>query len=279
MKTVASAQRHARALGLERVDAQYLLLHAVGKPLASRSWLTAHDTDTLTAEQAQVFNTACQRRLAGEPVAYITGWRGFYGLDLQITPDVLDPRPDTETLVDWALEVLRDVPHAAAPRVLDLGTGSGAIALAIKSQRPDATVVAVDASEAALAVARANAQRLDLGIECVLSDWLASIADEEPFDCIVSNPPYLAEDDVHLPSLRHEPSEALVAANNGLQAYETITAQAKNALHAGGWLLFEHGWQQHAAVRAMMQSAGYTALDSRTDLAGHVRCTGGQYAG
>lgn len=279
MKTVASAQRHAETSGLERVDAQYLLLHAVGKPLASRSWLTAHDTDTLTAEQAQVFEDACQRRLAGEPVAYITGWRGFYGLDLQITPDVLDPRPDTETLVDWALEVLRDVPHSAAPRVLDLGTGSGAIALAIKSQRPDATVVAVDASEAALAVARANAQRLGLDVRFVLSDWLAALADEEAFDCIVSNPPYLADDDVHLPSLRHEPQEALVAANSGLQAYETITAQAKNALHAGGWLLFEHGWQQHAAVGAMMQSAGYTALDSQTDLAGHVRCTGGRYAG
>lgn len=271
---VARALREAVQSGLHRTEAQLLLLHAVGKTHGSGAWLYAHDSDRLSALQARDFAAFCQRRLAGEPVAYITGWRGFYGLDLQVTPAVLDPRPDTETLVDWALEVIRQLPAA---RVLDVGTGSGAIALAIKSQRPDAQVTAVEASADALEVARGNAERLGLEVTLVLSDWFSALDAGQQFDCIVSNPPYLAADDRHLPDLQHEPQAALVAADAGLGAFREIIAQAGAYLRNGGWLLLEHGWQQHAAVHGLLSSAGCIAPDSRKDLAGHVRCTGGKY--
>ncbi|MFT4242224.1 MAG: peptide chain release factor N(5)-glutamine methyltransferase [Acidovorax sp.] len=271
--TIAQALAQAHALGLARIDAQMLLLHALARPDAGRAWLLAHDTDTLTPAQHARFTALCQRRAAGEPVAYLTGTKEFYGLALQVDARVLDPRPDTETLVDWALQVLAPLP---APRIADLGTGSGAIALALQSQRPTARVLAVDASEDALAVARANARRLGLPVRFAAGDWLAGLAqDEGPFDAIVSNPPYIAADDPHLRALTHEPLQALASGPDGLDDLRAIIAQAPARLAPGGWLLLEHGHDQAEAVRALLAARGFAQVQSRNDLAGIARCSGG----
>ena len=185
---------------------------------------------------------------------------------------VLDPRPDTETLVDWALELLAPL---AAPRVLDLGTGSGAIALALQHQRPDAQVSAVDASTDALAVAQANAARLGLAVQFARGDWLRGVAGQ--FDVIVSNPPYIAAADPHLAALRHEPLQALASGADGLDDIRSIVAQAPTHLQPGGWLLLEHGWDQAEAVQALLRAAGGEQVQSRKDLAGIARCSGGQW--
>lgn len=269
--TLGAALAQAHALGLARIDAQLLLLHVLGQPAGGRAWLLAHDTDPLPpAAQAQ-YGALCQRRAGGEPLAYLTGRKAFHGLELDIDARVLDPRPDTETLVDWALELLAD---QAAPRVLDLGTGSGAIALALAKACPGAQVSAVDASADALAVARANAARLRLPVRFALSDWLAGVQGE--YELIVSNPPYIAEGDPHLPALRHEPLSALVAGPDGLRDLRAIAAQAGRYLAPGGWLLLEHGWDQAAAVQQLLRGAGLVQVQVRNDLAGIGRCTGGQ---
>jgi release factor glutamine methyltransferase len=213
--------------------------------------------------------------LNGEPLAYIIGHRGFYGLELAVDPRVLDPRPDTETLVDWALDVLGNL---KAPKVADLGTGSGAVALAIQHQRPDAVVAAVDASADALAVAQANAERLQLPITCLLGHWLDPLPDGEQ-DLIVSNPPYIAEGDPHLPALRHEPTMALTSGPDGLDAIRHIIAGAPRALRPGGWLLLEHGYDQGDAVAALLHARGFSDVAHRRDLGNHVRCTGGRWLG
>ena len=272
--TLAQALAGAQAGGLARTDAQLLLLHALGRPDARRAWLLAHDTDVLDSAAQARFAALCQRRRDGEPVAYLTGRKGFYGLELQVDARVLDPRPDTETLVDWALEVLAPL---AAPRVLDLGTGSGAIALALQHQRTDAQVSAVDASADALAVAQANAARLELPVQFHQGHWLDSISGL--FDAIVSNPPYIAASDPHLAALRHEPLQALASGADGLDDLRTIAAQAPARLANGGWLLLEHGWDQAPAVQALLRAAGFTAVQDRKDLAGIVRCSGGQWPG
>jgi release factor glutamine methyltransferase len=212
----------------------------------------------------------CARRAADEPVAYLTGQKGFYGLNLQVDARVLDPRPDTETLVDWALERLAGHP---APRVLDLGTGSGAIALALAHARPDATVLAVDASADALAVARANAERLRLPVQFAQSDWFSAVPG--PFDLIVSNPPYIAERDPHLPALRHEPLAALVAGADGLRDLRAIAAAAPTHLVPGGWLLLEHGWDQAEAVQTLLRTQGFEEVQTRNDLAGMLAAQAG----
>ena len=261
----------AQSDGLARIDAQMLLLHALGRTAANRAWLLAHDTDAMDSAAQAHFSALCQRRLHGEPVAYLTGRKEFYGLSLQVDARVLDPRPDTETLVDWALQVL--VP-LAAPRVLDLGTGSGAIALALQHQRPSAQVSAVDASADALAVARANAARLQLPVQFREGCWLDGITG--PLDAIVSNPPYIAAADPHLAALRHEPLQALASGADGLADLRTIVSQAPARLAPGGWLLLEHGWDQADAVQALLRAAGFTAVQDRKDLAGIVRCSGGQ---
>ena len=258
------------ALGLDRLDAQLLLLHALGRPQDDRAWLLAHDTDMLDAGTELRYIHLTRRRAAGTPLAYLTGTREFYGLSLQVDPRVLDPRPDTETLVDWALACIRDV---AVPQVIDLGTGSGAIALAIQSQRPDARVTAVDASTDALAVARANAQRLALDVHFQPGNWLDGL--DERYDLIVSNPPYIAEEDPHLAQLGHEPRMALTSGRDGLDAIRTLVAQAPARLAAGGWLLLEHGWDQADAVRTLLAQAGFSEVQSRRDLAGIERCSGG----
>lgn len=272
--TVQQALEQARARGLERIDAQMLLLHALGRPLHDRAWLLTHDTDTLPASVQAQYTALCARRQAGEPVAYLTGRKAFYGLELQVDARVLDPRPDTETLVDWTLQLLQ---ARTAPRIVDLGTGSGAIALALQSQRPDARVLAVDASAGALAVAQANAARLHLPVQCLQGDWLQGL--QGPFDAIVANPPYIPQADPHLAALRHEPLAALASGADGLADLRAIIAQAPACLAPGGWLLLEHGWDQAPAVCALLQEAGFAAVQTRKDLAGIVRCSGGQWPG
>ena len=272
MPDLNHALAHARTLGLERIDAQLLLLHTLGRTDAGRAWLLAHDTDAMAPEALARFSALCQRRAAGEPVAYLTGHKGFYGLSLQVDARVLDPRPDTETLVDWALQVIAPLP---APRVLDLGTGSGAIALALQHQRPSAQVLAVDASHDALAVAQANAVRLGLAVQCQHGHWLQGVAGQ--FDAIVSNPPYIAAQDPHLAALTHEPLQALASGADGLDDIRAITAQAGAHLLPGGWLLLEHGHDQASAVRALLTAAGLVQVQSRNDLAGIARCSGGQW--
>ena len=260
--------------GLARIDAQLLLLHALGRPEAGRAWLIAHGDDTLPAEAANALNALCVRRLAGEPVAYLTGRKPFYGLDLQVDARVLDPRPDTETLVDWALEKLIS---QTTPRVLDLGTGSGAIALALAHAAPQSSVLAVDQSEGALVVAQANAGRLNLPVRCMASNWFSDV--EGVFDLIVSNPPYIAEGDPHLPTLRHEPLAALVSGLDGLRDLRAIASGAPAHLAAGAWLLLEHGWNQSGAVQALLRAQGFDAVETRNDLGGTGRCTGGRWPG
>ncbi|ALK89741.1 peptide chain release factor N(5)-glutamine methyltransferase [Limnohabitans sp. 63ED37-2] len=275
--TVVACLRQAQATGLARVDAQILLLLSLQRPLHDRAWLLAHDSDTLTPVQAAAWQDALQRRLQGEPVAYITGRKDFFGLTLAVDARVLDPRPDTETLVDWALACLPEsVPETRSPRILDLGTGSGAVALALQHARPDATVWAVDASEDALAVARANAARLQLGVQFIASDWLNAVDIQRTgrFDLIVSNPPYVAEGDPHLAALTHEPLQALTSGPDGLDDIRQIIAQAPVYLAPGGWLLLEHGWDQAAPVQALLREAGLVQVQSRRDLGGIERCTG-----
>ncbi|GAB2732219.1 peptide chain release factor N(5)-glutamine methyltransferase [Melaminivora jejuensis] len=273
--TITQALAQAQRSGLARIDATMLLLHALGHALHDRAWLIAHGDEALPAATAATFDALCQRRLAGEPVAYLVGSKEFHGLRLAIDARVLDPRPDTETLVDWALELLAERP---APRIIDLGTGSGAIALALAHARPDAQVLAIDASADALAVARANAQRLRLPVQFAHSLWLQDVPPGR-FDAVVSNPPYIAEDDPHLPALRHEPRMALASGADGLDDIRAIVAQAPAHLAPGGWLLLEHGWDQAEAVQALLRAAGFAQVHSRHDLAGIARCSGGTMAG
>ncbi len=216
-----------------------------------------------------------QRRVAGEPIAYIVGEREFYGLSFEVTPDVLIPRPETELLVELALQYM-----PADARVLDLGTGSGAIAIALAHAQPDAIVTALDASPAALAVARGNAQRHSVAVELLHSDWFAALAvprDMRQFDVIVSNPPYIVAGDPHLTQgdLRFEPADALTDHADGLSALRTIVSGAMSHLVAGGWLFVEHGYDQAAAVRTLLAEQGFVDGQSWKDLAGIERVSGG----
>ncbi|MFK2929952.1 peptide chain release factor N(5)-glutamine methyltransferase [Dyella agri] len=257
----------------ERADAEALLLHVLGRP---RSWLFAHADDPLDTDVQTVFEALVARREAGEPVAYLTGRRGFWTLELAVTPATLIPRPETELLVELALERL---PQDAAARMADLGTGSGAIALAIASERPHAQVLATDASADALAVARRNAQQLGIGnVRFAQGDWLAPLADGR-FALIVSNPPYIEAADPHLAQgdLRFEPAAALASGADGLDDIRRIVAGAPAHLDAGGWLLFEHGWNQGDAVRALLRAAGYAQVFTAQDLEARDRVSGGRW--
>lgn len=269
--TVVHALREA-ATRIDRVDAEALLLHVLGQP---RGWLFTHGGDALTPDQSSRFDELIARREAGEPVAYLTGSRGFWTLDLEVTPDTLIPRPETELLVELALA---RIPHGAASRIADLGTGSGAIGLAIASERPSAGVVATDASEAALAVAGRNAQRNDIGnIEFRHGSWLAPLAGER-FDLIASNPPYIEEGDPHLVEgdLRFEPMTALASGEDGLDDLRCIVSAAPSHLVEGGWLLVEHGWNQGDAVRALFIDAGLVDVETASDLERRDRMTLGR---
>ena len=263
-----------RELNEARREAELLLQHALR---VDRAWLFAHADDAVPAALAGQFRCHVSRRAKGEPIAYITGKREFFGLDLAVTPDVLIPRPETELLVELALE---KIPHDATPRIADLGTGSGAIALALAHERPHARVLAADASAAALAVARGNARRLGLAnVEFVESDWFAALAGRE-FDLIVSNPPYIAQGDAHLDhgDLRFEPALALSSGNDGLDAIRTIARDARRHLARGGWLLFEHGHDQGAAVRDILIALGYMDAATAQDLEDRDRVTAAKYA-
>ena len=277
--TCAQALLATRFAGLERLDAHLLLLHALGKPAGDRAWLLAHDTDELAQSAAEAFGLLVKRRAGGEPLAYIVGSKAFFGLMLQVDARVLIPRPDTETLVQWSLDVLFAPAMSADPKILDLGTGSGAIALAIahtlRAAHRDAGVLAVDASSDALDVARANAWSLGLDVEFVESFWLRQVKDS--FHLIASNPPYVASADPHLAALAHEPLQALAAGADGFDDIHCIIEQAPAHLLPGGWLLLEHGYDQAGRVRELLAQRGFEAVQSRRDLAGIERCSGGQW--
>ncbi|WEN14813.1 peptide chain release factor N(5)-glutamine methyltransferase [Rhodanobacter sp. AS-Z3] len=254
----------------ERVDAELLLLYVLQQP---RSWLFTHASDELSMDVQTAFASLVARRAAGEPVAYIIGRRGFWTLDLEVTPATLIPRPETELLVELALQRL---PLDALCDVVDLGTGSGAIALAIARERPLAKVVATDASAAALAVAQRNAQRHRIGnVSFLHGDWLVPLAGRQ-FDLIASNPPYIEADDPHLElgDLRFEPASALASGADGLDDIRRIIAAACSHLRPAGWLLFEHGWDQGASVRALLEQAGYAQVFTAQDLESRDRVSG-----
>ncbi len=265
--TVAQALQQARPLGVDRTDAQVLLGHLLQR---DRAWMICHDDAVLDDSQTAAWCERLTRRAAGEPVAYITGQHAFHGLMLDVSPAVLDPRPDTETLVDWLLELL---PADHPARVLDLGTGSGAIALAIKHRRPLAEVVAVDLSEDALAQARRNGEKLGLSVDWRQGHWMDPVACER-FDFIVSNPPYIAEGDPHLPALKFEPRMALTSGPDGLDDLRELVNVAPAHLKPGGRLLLEHGHDQADAVATLFRARRWHTPQHREDLAGHRRCTG-----
>ncbi len=275
LATVAQALAHARAIGVDRLDAQLLLAHCLGR---ARAWLLAHDDAPLAGARREGVAALLARRAAGEPLAYLVGEREFHGLMLCVTQDVLVPRPDTETLVDWALELLAGF---ATPCAVDLGTGSGAIALALKHAAPNAHIHASEASPAALAVARGNGERLALAVTWHQGDWWQALPADAGlrFDLALANPPYIARGDPHLVALRHEPHQALVPQGDrgdGLADIERIVDGAASRLNPAGWLLLEHGCDQAGAVRERLRRAGFEALATRTDLAGQPRVSGGR---
>lgn len=274
MNSVRDTLSALQTSGLDRIDAQMLVLLALKRGPHDRAWLMAHDGDALPSDAAARLDALVQRRQRGEPMAYLRGDQEFFGLQLHVDSRVLVPRPDTETLVNWALEKVDAADNAVS--VLDLGTGSGAIALAIAAQRPKASVNATDASEDALAVARSNAQRLGLSVQFHAGSWLGAVPGQR-FDVIVTNPPYIADGDPHLAALTHEPLTALTAGTDGLADIRTIVAHAPRALVPGGWLLIEHGFDQATAVRGLLQAAGFERVSSSTDLAAIERCSGGQW--
>ena len=262
--------------GLVPVDGQILLAYVLG---STRTWVVTHVEESLSSNDAARFFALARRRRNGEPVAYLTGTREFWGLSLLVTPNVLIPRPETETLVERALV---RIPADREVSVLDLGTGSGAIALALARERPKAHLVATDVSEAALRVADANARRLGIyNIEFVLADWYSALPlplARAPFDMIVSNPPYIAASDPHLGDgdLRYEPMPSLTPGGDGLSALVAIVNGAAARLAPDGWLLVEHGYDQQEPVRALFESAGFVDLESTRDLAGIVRVCAGR---
>ena len=261
LPTVGSLLAGAAAL-IDPVDAQLLLAHALGR---DRGWLYAHGRDPVDADARARFAALLARRQAGEPVAYLRGRQGFWTLELAVTPDTLIPRPETERLVELALERL---PRGAPLRLADLGTGSGAIALALARERPLARVDAVDASAAALDVARANAASAGLGnVEFHAGHWFEPLAGRR-YDLVAGNPPYIAAGDPHLGrgDLRHEPPMALASGADGLDAIRCIIRTAPAHLRPGGWLLLEHGHDQGPAVRALLQEAGFQAVATARDL-------------
>jgi len=275
--SIADALRWATSAGIDRLDGQLLLLHAVGRPNHDRSWLVTHDDQRLQAPEVGTFEALVARRLAGEPLAYIIGVKEFFGLSFGVSNAVLIPRPDTETVVQWALQTIKALEtDASAPHILDLGTGSGAIALAIKSQAPQCLVTAIDASATALAQAARNGQQLGLDVTWRQSDWFASV-DHLLFDVIVSNPPYIAANDPHLRDLRHEPLSALASGADGLDDLRHIIAHSGPYLREGGWLLLEHGYDQAKPVAELLKAAGFKAIGHQTDLGGVTRCTGGRW--
>jgi release factor glutamine methyltransferase len=257
----------------DRMEAELLLAHVLN---TSRSWLIAHAEDMLDETTARQFAQLVDRRAAGEPIAYLTGVRGFWSLDLEVTPATLIPRPETELLVELALERL---PLNKSVQVLDLGTGSGAIALAVASERPQAQITATDASQDALVVAQRNARHHHLvNVSFAHGDWFAPLADRR-FDLIVSNPPYIESGDVHLRQgdLRYEPASALASGEDGLNDIRRIVRAAPSHLVHGGWLMFEHGWNQGDAARLQLCSRGFVEVFTAQDIEQRDRVTAGRF--
>jgi release factor glutamine methyltransferase len=260
--------------GSARIEVQSLLQAVLQ---VNRAWILCHPEQSLDSDQHARYLALFERRLKGEPIAYLLNEREFFGLTLKVSPATLIPRPETELLVELGLQ---RIPLQGECRVLDLGTGGGAIALSIAHERPDAEVVAVDASKAALEVAQFNAKRLNLGnVRLLLSNWFGALQGEY-FDIIVSNPPYVAAGDAHLiqGDVRFEPRSALASGADGLDDIRSICATAKNYLNIDGWLLFEHGYGQAARVRALLQQSGFDHIFSARDLAGIERVSGGSYS-
>jgi release factor glutamine methyltransferase len=269
----AAATRIVSALHLEKREARLeaRVLAAFAWKVAP-AWLIAHDTDALADEQVAAFETLLARRLAGEPVAYLTSTREFFGQVFEVSPDVLIPRPETELLVELALARL---PADRSADILDLGTGSGCIAISLALERPHIRVTAIDRSMAALDLARRNAERLGARVEFLNSDWFDGLAGRH-FDLVVSNPPYIAAGDPHLArgDVRFEPLTALAAGADGLDDLRRVITGARTHLHPGGVLLLEHGYDQAAAVRALLMEQGFANPESWRDLAGTERVSG-----
>jgi len=259
-----------------KFEAQLLLQHTLN---VNRAWLIAHEDDDLAPEKLAGFTQLVDRRLNGEPIAYILGEREFYGLNLMVTPDTLIPRADTETLVEAALsKIPSHNPSSRRTAILDLGTGSGAIALAIAKNRPQADVIAIDASPAALAIAQRNAGHLQIGnVQFVLSDWFA-VLENTRFDVIVSNPPYIEDTDAHLQQgdLRFEPLSALASGADGLDDIRRIIDGCLLYLQPQGWLMLEHGYNQAQPVADLMAQAGLLNIETIQDLGGNDRVTIGK---
>ncbi|MEP0203391.1 MAG: peptide chain release factor N(5)-glutamine methyltransferase [Halioglobus sp.] len=253
-----------------RRDTEILLCHCLDKP---RSWLYTWPEASVEGPVLSKFNSLLTARSEGQPIAYLTGEREFWSLTLKVNSHTLIPRPETEGLVEWALSL--ELPSRS--NVADLGTGSGAIALALASERPDWHLLAVDSSESALAVARENADTQSLAnVELLSSSWFDGLG-ERSFDLVVSNPPYVDEHDPHLGQgdVRFEPTSALVAKHKGFADLQAIVNGSRDYLRKGGWLLLEHGYEQAATLRDLLKESGFSDVTSRVDLAGHERVTGG----
>jgi release factor glutamine methyltransferase len=274
VETASTIDGLLRECGLPRLEAELLLCSSLG---CERAWLIAHAEEAIDSSRARSAHARFARRRAGEPVSYITGRREFYGLAMRVSPEVLIPRPETERLVELALERL---PLGAPGRVLEIGTGSGAIAIALASERPGLAIVATDVCEAALALARWNAHDHGAEIDFVLSDWFGALGPER-FDLIVSNPPYVAAGDAHLErgDLRFEPRLALVGGEDGLACIREIAVCAQNWLRPNGWLLMEHGYDQGDRCVELFSALGYTDVADFHDLAGQPRACAGVWRG
>lgn len=274
--TVRQAEQHGKQAlseitGIDNaLESAVLLAHAVQK---DRSWLFAWPEKTLSTQQQKLYESYLQRRLKGEPVSYITGYREFWGLELKVSPETLIPRPETELLVETALSRI----SKTTANVLELGTGSGAISAALLTERPSWKVVATDTNPRTLAIARENFEKLHLNIETLISSWFEQIANEK-FDLIISNPPYIESDDPHLQKgdLRFEPLTALASGKDGLNAIREIVQQARDYLKEKGWLMLEHGYNQGDAVYSLFQKSEFTSIETLNDLSENDRITIGQ---
>ena len=269
--TITQALAAAQTLGLDRLDGQLLLLHALDKPDTERAWLLAHDRDVLAEASAEAFRSFSLRRAAGEPLAYIVGYKEFFGLRFNVDSRVLVPRPDTETLVQWAMDVAQRI---SLPDILDLCTGSGAVGIAIAHHLKRA-VTATDFSADALQIASQNAAQLGVDMQFIQSNWFEKVSGH--YHVIASNPPYIVAADPHLAELTHEPLNALTAGEDGLDDIQQIIELAPQHLLSGGWLLLEHGYDQASGVCELLARRGFARVQSRMDLAGIARCSGGQW--